>query len=75
MDFGLQGGFAHVIENEQKFPHYFGKVSVVTLGSTGSRRKYPMKCYTTCVTVGHSFRWFDEGALMAYVRNAVVHLA
>ncbi|XP_077063235.1 CWF19-like protein 2 [Siphateles boraxobius] len=25
VDFGLQGGFAHVIENVHKFPHYFGK--------------------------------------------------
>ncbi|XP_053564539.1 CWF19-like protein 2 isoform X2 [Bombina bombina] len=25
VDFGLQGGFAHVIENHHKFPHYFGK--------------------------------------------------
>lgn len=26
VEFGLDGGFAHVIENEDLIPHYFGKV-------------------------------------------------
>lgn len=25
VDFGLQGGFAHIIEDQYRFPHYFGK--------------------------------------------------
>ena len=29
VEFGLDGGFAHVIEEEESFPYYFGKVQVL----------------------------------------------
>lgn len=30
VEFGLDGGYAHVIENEEMVPHYFGKVHLLT---------------------------------------------
>ncbi|KAJ8410813.1 hypothetical protein AAFF_G00187700 [Aldrovandia affinis] len=44
VDFGLQGGYAHVIENEQKFPHYFGKEIIGGMMDLEPRRwRKPMR--------------------------------
>uniref|UniRef100_A0A4W3K9X3 CWF19-like protein 2 n=1 Tax=Callorhinchus milii TaxID=7868 RepID=A0A4W3K9X3_CALMI len=44
VDFGLQGGFAHVIENEHKFPVYFGKEIVGGMLDLEPRRwRKPMR--------------------------------
>ena len=65
VDFGLQGGFAHIIEDENHFPHYFGRVSFCVVCSHSAFTLRPLADLFITTTTRFPLEEFSHAAINA----------